>query len=183
MSSGLLWLLGALKKKKQELIALLTQIALKVAQGRYSCSCFAVRQRWYFIPNAVRSQISTKFFSASAPAELCEWFSWLLVLGLALARWFEGFVYGDGTARKRTRTLSVPSLGKIGKCFNGGFVVALGYRKGTCVDLFISGPGRWLDLPRKAERLSGLFTWPSPGGTACRRVPETGKTLKLVFPL
>ncbi len=80
MSSGLLWLLR--KQRKAELIALLTQIALKVARGVIlvvaSASSASVDNT---IPNAVRSQLSTKILLGSAPAELVRMVFRLLALG------------------------------------------------------------------------------------------------------
>lgn len=48
--------------------------------------------------------------------------------------------------------------------------------EGTCLDpLQVGLAGRLLTASRKAERLSGVgLPRPSPGGTACRRVPDRG---------
>ena len=75
---------SAQAKEKAELVALLTQIALK---GRSSGVILVVASQFASvdtIPNAVRSQLSTKFFSALHLLNWCEWFSQRLALGLVL---------------------------------------------------------------------------------------------------
>ncbi len=108
---GLLCSLGASKEK--ELIAcFLTQTAPKVAQVALFCSCFPQFKKVDTIPNAVRSQLSTKFFLGSAPAELVRMVFRLLVLG-SPARQFEGFIYVDGQLGREPGRYQVPSLGKL----------------------------------------------------------------------
>ncbi len=118
------------KQRKAELIALLTQIALKGRSWR-SCSCFAASASVDTIPNAVRSQLSTKFFSALRLLNLVRMVFRLLVLGLP-TRQFEGFVYVAIT-RKRTRTLSGSISRKIGKMFQNGGFVGFWIQKGALV--------------------------------------------------
>jgi len=62
----------------------------------------------------------------------------------------------------------------MGKLYGG-----LQDREGTCLDpLQVGLAGRLLPASRKAERLSGVgLPRPSPGGTACRRVPDFGASL------
>ena len=84
---------SAQAKEKAELIALLTQIALK---GRSSGVILVVASQFASvdtIPNAVRSQLSTKILLGSAPAELVRMVFPTSSPGARSARQFEGFVY------------------------------------------------------------------------------------------
>lgn len=65
----------------------------------------------------------------------------------------------------------------------GGLCHVLRHGKGTRLDpLQVDLAGRLMTASRKAERLSGVgLPKPSPRGSTCRRVPDTGKTRKMGF--
>ena len=113
-------------KEKAKLIALLTQIALK---GRSSGVILVVASQFASvdtIPNAVRSQLSTKILLGSAPAELVRMVFPTSSPGARSARQFEGFVYVDGQLGREPGRYQVPALGKLENVSKwGGFVVAL----------------------------------------------------------
>lgn len=113
-------------KEKAKLIALLTQIALK---GRSSGVILVVASQFASvdtIPNAVRSQLSTKILLGSAPAELVRMVFPTASPGARSARQFEGFVYIDGQRGREPSRYQVPALGKLENVSKwGGFVVAL----------------------------------------------------------
>lgn len=117
---------SAQAKEKAELIALLTQIALK---GRSSGVILVVASQFASvdtIPNAVRSQLSTKILLGSAPAELVRMVFPTASPGARSARQFEGFVYVDGQLGREPGRYQVPALGKLENVSKwGGFVVAL----------------------------------------------------------
>lgn len=117
---------SAQAKEKAELFALLTQIALK---GRSSGVILVVASQFASvdtIPNAVRSQLSTKILLGSAPAELVRMVFPTASPGARSARQFEGFVYIDGQRGREPSRYQVPSLGKLENVSKwGGFVVAL----------------------------------------------------------
>lgn len=104
---------SAQAKEKAELIALLTQIALK---GRSSGVILVVASQFASvdtIPNAVRSQLSTKILLGGAPAELVRMVFPTASPGARSARQFEGFVYVDGQRGREPSRYQVPSLGKL----------------------------------------------------------------------
>lgn len=113
-------------KEKAQLVALLTQIALK---GRSSGVILVVASQFASvdtIPNAVRSQLSTKILLGGAPAELVRMVFPTASPGARSARQFEGFVYVDGQRGREPSRYQVPSLGKLENVSKwGGFVVAL----------------------------------------------------------
>lgn len=117
---------SAQAKEKAHLIALLTQIALK---GRSSGVILVVASQFASvdtIPNAVRSQLSTKILLGGAPAELVRMVFPTASPGARSARQFEGFVYVDGQRGREPSRYQVPSLGKLENVSKwGGFVVAL----------------------------------------------------------
>ena len=117
---------SAQAKEKAHLIALLTQIALK---GRSSGVILVVASQFASvdtIPNAVRSQLSTKILLGSAPAELVRMVFPTASPGARSARQFEGFVYIDGQRGREPSRYQVPALGKLENVSKwGGFVVAL----------------------------------------------------------
>lgn len=114
---------SAQAKEKAELFALLTQIALK---GRSSGVILVVASQFASvdtIPNAVRSQLSTKILLGSAPAELVRMVFPTASPGARSARQFEGFVYIDGQRGREPGRYQVPSLGKLENVSKwGGFV-------------------------------------------------------------
>lgn len=114
---------SAQAKEKAHLIALLTQIALK---GRSSGVILVVASQFASvdtIPNAVRSQLSTKILLGSAPAELVRMVFPTASPGARSARQFEGFVYIDGQRGREPGRYQVPSLGKLENVSKwGGFV-------------------------------------------------------------
>lgn len=116
---------SAQAKEKAELFALLTQIALK---GRSSGVILVVASQFASvdtIPNAVRSQLSTKILLGSAPAELVRMVFPTASPGARSARQFEGFVYIDGQRGREPSRYQVPALGKLENVSKwGGFVVA-----------------------------------------------------------
>ena len=116
---------SAQAKEKAELVALLTQIALK---GRSSGVILVVASQFASvdtIPNAVRSQLSTKILLGSAPAELVRMVFPTASPGARSARQFEGFVYIDGQRGREPSRYQVPALGKLENVSKwGGFVVA-----------------------------------------------------------
>lgn len=100
-------------KEKAKLIALLTQIALK---GRSSGVILVVASQFASvdtIPNAVRSQLSTKILLGGAPAELVRMVFPTASPGARSARQFEGFVYIDGQRGREPSRYQVPALGKL----------------------------------------------------------------------
>lgn len=104
---------SAQAKEKAELIALLTQIALK---GRSSGVILVVASQFASvdtIPNAVRSQLSTKILLGGAPAELVRMVFPTASPGARSARQFEGFVYIDGQRGREPSRYQVPALGKL----------------------------------------------------------------------
>lgn len=117
---------SAQAKEKAHLIALLTQIALK---GRSSGVILVVASQFASvdtIPNAVRSQLSTKILLGGAPAELVRMVFPTASPGARSARQFEGFVYIDGQRGREPSRYQVPALGKLENVSKwGGFVVAL----------------------------------------------------------
>ena len=114
---------SALAKEKAVLIALLTQIALK---GRSSGVILVVASQFASvdtIPNAVRSQLSTKILLGGAPAELVRMVFPTASPGARSARQFEGFVYIDGQRGREPSRYQVPALGKLENVSKwGGFV-------------------------------------------------------------
>ena len=110
-------------KEKAQLVALLTQIALK---GRSSGVILVVASQFASvdtIPNAVRSQLSTKILLGSAPAELVRMVFPTASPGARSARQFEGFVYVDGQLGREPCRYQVPALGKLADVSKwGGFV-------------------------------------------------------------
>lgn len=112
-------------KEKAQLVALLTQIALK---GRSSGVILVVASQFASvdtIPNAVRSQLSTKILLGSAPAELVRMVFPTSSPGARSARQFEGLVYVDGQLGREPGRYQVPNLGKLENVSKwGGFVVA-----------------------------------------------------------
>lgn len=98
-------------KEKAKLVALLTQIALK---GR-SCGVVLVVSSQFAsvetIPNAIRSQLSTKILLGSAPAELVRMVFPQSVGGAKSARQFEGFVFVEGQRGREPSRFQVPELG------------------------------------------------------------------------
>ena len=114
---------SAQAKEKAQLIALLTQIALK---GRSSGVILVVASQFASvdtIPNAVRSQLSTKILLGSAPAELVRMVFPTASPGARSARQFEGFVYIDGQRGREPSRYQVPALGKLENVSKwGGFV-------------------------------------------------------------
>lgn len=114
---------SAQAKEKAELIALLTQIALK---GRSSGVILVVASQFASvdtIPNAVRSQLSTKILLGGAPAELVRMVFPTASPGARSARQFEGFVYIDGQRGREPSRYQVPALGKLENVSKwGGFV-------------------------------------------------------------
>ena len=114
---------SAQAKEKAELVALLTQIALK---GRSSGVILVVASQFASvdtIPNAVRSQLSTKILLGSAPAELVRMVFPTASPGARSARQFEGFVYIDGQRGREPSRYQVPALGKLENVSKwGGFV-------------------------------------------------------------
>jgi len=114
---------SAQAKEKAQLIALLTQIALK---GRSSGVILVVASQFASvdtIPNAVRSQLSTKILLGGAPAELVRMVFPTASPGARSARQFEGFVYIDGQRGREPTRYQVPALGKLENVSKwGGFV-------------------------------------------------------------
>ena len=114
---------SAQAKEKAQLIALLTQIALK---GRSSGVILVVASQFASvdtIPNAVRSQLSTKILLGGAPAELVRMVFPTASPGARSARQFEGFVYIDGQRGREPSRYQVPALGKLENVSKwGGFV-------------------------------------------------------------
>lgn len=114
---------SAQAKEKAQLFALLTQIALK---GRSSGVILVVASQFASvdtIPNAVRSQLSTKILLGSAPAELVRMVFPTASPGARSARQFEGFVYIDGQRGREPSRYQVPALGKLENVSKwGGFV-------------------------------------------------------------
>jgi hypothetical protein len=114
---------SASAKEKAQLVALLTQIALK---GRSSGVILVVASQFASvdtIPNAVRSQLSTKILLGSAPAELVRMVFPTASPGARSARQFEGFVYVDGQRGSEPGRYQVPELGKLADVSKwGGFV-------------------------------------------------------------
>lgn len=102
---------SANSKEKAKLVALLTQIALK---GR-SCGVVLVVSSQFAsvetIPNAIRSQLSTKILLGSAPAELVRMVFPQSVGGAKSARQFEGFVFVEGQRGREPSRFQVPELG------------------------------------------------------------------------
>lgn len=114
---------SAQAKEKAQLIALLTQIALK---GRSSGVILVVASQFASvdtIPNAVRSQLSTKILLGGAPAELVRMVFPTASPGARSARQFEGFIYIDGQRGREPSRYQVPALGKLENVSKwGGFV-------------------------------------------------------------
>ena len=100
-------------KEKAKLVALLTQIALK---GR-SCGVVLVVSSQFAsvetIPNAIRSQLSTKILLGSAPAELVRMVFPQSAGGAKSARQFEGFVFVEGQRGREPARFQVPALGYL----------------------------------------------------------------------
>jgi hypothetical protein len=98
-------------KKKARIVALLTQIALK---GR-SCGVVLVVSSQFAsvetIPNAVRSQLSTKILLGSAPSELVRMVFPQSGGGAKSARQFEGFIFVEGQRGREPLRFQVPDLG------------------------------------------------------------------------
>lgn len=98
-------------KEKARIVALLTQIALK---GR-SCGVVLVVSSQFAsvetIPNAIRSQLSTKILLGSAPAELVRMVFPQSDGGAKSARQFEGFVFVEGQRGREPSRFQVPNLG------------------------------------------------------------------------
>lgn len=100
-------------KEKARIVALLTQIALK---GR-SCGVVLVVSSQFAsvetIPNAIRSQLSTKILLGSAPAELVRMVFPQSAGGAKSARQFEGFVFVEGQRGREPARFQVPALGYL----------------------------------------------------------------------
>ena len=98
-------------KDRARIVALLTQIALK---GR-SCGVILVVSSQFAsvetIPNAIRSQLSTKILLGSAPAELVRMVFPQSGGGAKSARQFEGFVFVEGQRGREPSRFQVPNLG------------------------------------------------------------------------
>lgn len=98
-------------KDRARIVALLTQIALK---GR-SCGVILVVSSQFAsvetIPNAIRSQLSTKILLGSAPAELVRMVFPQSGGGSKSARQFEGFVFVEGQRGREPSRFQVPNLG------------------------------------------------------------------------
>lgn len=98
-------------KDRAKIVALLTQIALK---GR-SCGVVLVVSSQFAsvetIPNAIRSQLSTKILLGSAPAELVRMVFPQSSGGAKSARQFEGFVFVEGQRGREPSRFQVPELG------------------------------------------------------------------------
>ena len=98
-------------KDRAKIVALLTQIALK---GR-SCGVILVVSSQFAsvetIPNAIRSQLSTKILLGSAPAELVRMVFPQSGGGSKSARQFEGFVFVEGQRGREPSRFQVPELG------------------------------------------------------------------------
>lgn len=98
-------------KDRARIVALLTQIALK---GR-SCGVVLVLSSQFAsvetIPNAIRSQLSTKILLGSAPAELVRMVFPQSGGGSKSARQFEGFVFVEGQRGREPSRFQVPNLG------------------------------------------------------------------------
>lgn len=100
-------------KEKAQLVAFLTQIALK---GRSSGVILVVASQFASvdtIPNAVRSQLSTKILLGSAPAELVRMVFPTSSPGARSARQFEGFIYIEGQRGREPGRYQVPALGNL----------------------------------------------------------------------
>lgn len=113
-------------KDRAKIVALLTQIALK---GR-SCGVVLVVSSQFAsvetIPNAIRSQLSTKILLGSAPAELVRMVFPQSSGGAKSARQFEGFVFVEGQRGREPSRFQVPSLGNLSNVskwgdFMGGY--------------------------------------------------------------
>ena len=100
-------------KDRARIVALLTQIALK---GR-SCGVVLVVSSQFAsvetIPNAIRSQLSTKILLGSAPAELVRMVFPQSAGGAKSARQFEGFVFVEGQRGREPARFQVPALGYL----------------------------------------------------------------------
>lgn len=100
-------------KDRAKIVALLTQIALK---GR-SCGVVLVVSSQFAsvetIPNAIRSQLSTKILLGSAPAELVRMVFPQSSGGAKSARQFEGFVFVEGQRGREPSRFQVPNLGSL----------------------------------------------------------------------
>lgn len=100
-------------KEKARIVALLTQIAMK---GR-SCGVVLVVSSQFAsvetIPNAIRSQLSTKILLGSAPAELVRMVFPQSAGGAKSARQFEGFVFVEGQRGREPARFQVPALGYL----------------------------------------------------------------------
>lgn len=100
-------------KERAKIVALLTQIALK---GR-SCGVVLVVSSQFAsvetIPNAIRSQLSTKILLGSAPAELVRMVFPQSAGGAKSARQFEGFVFVEGQRGREPSRFQVPTLGSL----------------------------------------------------------------------
>ena len=98
-------------KDRAKIVAFLTQIALK---GR-SCGVVLVVSSQFAsvetIPNAIRSQLSTKILLGSAPAELVKMVFPQSAGGAKSARQFEGFVFVEGQRGREPSRFQVPELG------------------------------------------------------------------------
>lgn len=98
-------------KEKARIVALLTQIALK---GRSAGVILVVSSQFASvetIPNAIRSQLSTKILLGSAPAELVRMVFPQSGGGAKSARQFEGFVFVEGQRGREPSRFQVPNLG------------------------------------------------------------------------
>lgn len=100
-------------KDRAKIVALLTQIALK---GR-SCGVVLVVSSQFAsvetIPNAIRSQLSTKILLGSAPAELVKMVFPQSSGGAKSARQFEGFVFVEGQRGREPSRFQVPTFGSL----------------------------------------------------------------------
>ncbi len=126
--------MASASKRKAELIALLTQIALK---GRSSGVLVVARSSPALILTRKCGKVTTSRQNSSrpAPAELVRMVFPISSLGSLPARQFGRLCLCRWTARKRTRTLSCSIFSENWKMFlNGGFVVAFDCQKGTCVN-------------------------------------------------
>ncbi len=162
------------KQKKKQSWSLCLPDSLKRSPAIEAASAV---QRWYY-PKCGKAKLSTKIFlSFRCPLNWCEWF-WLSssVARLGSSVWRLSYVDGQ---LGREPDYQVPSLRKWKMFLNGGaFVVAFGYRKGILCEPFIRARQVGDRQPKGWKTFGAGLPRPSPGGTACRRRPETGNPYK-----
>ncbi len=176
MSSALL-VAFCRNKEKAQLVALLTQIALK---GRLSGVILVSPQFascWYY-PECRESQLSTKILLGSAPAELARMvFPNVQPGARSYLGQFEGFVCVDGQLGREPGRAQVPLSEKLADVSKwGGFVTYYDTESKTCLDSLYKWAGRL--LTQKGWKTFGVT---SQGEPACRRVPDYGGNLKMGF--